>query len=486
MKSVITSRFLAGATCTLLLIAGLGVKVKSYATVGHAWGTNQVVYYVNPTNLYVSDSAAISAFQTAAAAWHDQTGANIQLVYGGTTNGSSLTLNGKNEMFFRNDGSSYIGETYWWYDGTGHLVDADMVLHEGYSYFAGSGCSNGVYIEDVAIHEFGHVLGLAHSGAAGATMEPSMPGYCDTSQLSLESDDISGIQSLYPGGGTSTSQLPAAPTQLSVANNSTSPSSSLLVSWADNANNETGYRIDRSANGGAFSQAAQLGTNATSFTDTGLAAGTTYAYRVSSFNSSGYSAPSNVASGQTQASATNTAPVVAISNPFNNSSYPYGVAISFSGSASDTQDGNLTSNLKWTSSIDGQIGTGGSFSRTLSSGTHMITASSTDSGGLVGSSQAWITVAAATSSGSPTGGTTTAATLTARGYKVRGVQMADLSWGGLSATSVDIYRNGVVISTPANDGTETDNINKKGNGSYTYKVCAAGTSTCTTSALVSF
>jgi thermitase len=116
----------------------------------------------------------------------------------------------------------------------------------------------------------------------------------------------------------------------------------------------------------------------------------------------------------------------------------------------------------------------------------LITASITDSVGLVASSQAWVTVAAATSLDSPTGGTTTAATLTARGYKVKGVQMADLSWGGLSASSVDIYRNGVVISTSSNDGAQTDNINKKGNGSYTYKVCEAGTSTCTTSALVTF
>src|SRR5215208_2349974 len=96
-------RLVATAACTVLTIGALTVRVNSYATVGHTWGTNQVVYYVNPSNLYVSDAAAISAIQTAAAAWHDQSGANIQLVYGGTTNGSSLVLNNKNEVFFRSD-----------------------------------------------------------------------------------------------------------------------------------------------------------------------------------------------------------------------------------------------------------------------------------------------------------------------------------------------------------------------------------------------
>jgi len=478
MKSFVTSRFLAGATCTLLLVGALGVKVKSYATGGHAWATNQVVYYVNPSNLYVSTSSAIWAFQTAAAAWHDQTGANIQLVYGGTTNGSSITLNNKNEMFFRNDGSSYIAETYYWYDGSGHLVDADMVLHENYTYFAGSGCSGGIYIEDVAIHEFGHALGMLHSDVPGATMEPSMPGYCDTSQLTLEPDDISGIQSLYPGGSTA-SPVPASPSGLMVATNS---SSSLIVSWSDNANNESGYRVERSSDGANFSALVQLGVNARSYTDSGLSAGSGYYYRVSAFNSSGPSGYSNVGWGQTQAAVANTAPSVSITSPSSNSSYAYNASVSFAASANDTEDGVVTRNLNWTSNIDGPIGSGGSFSRTLSSGTHTITASVTDSGGLVGSSQVVVTVAApAAPSTTPTG-----PTLTARSYKVKGSQTVDLSWSGLSGSSVDVYRNGGVVSTTANDGAATDSINKKGGGSYSYKVCVSGTSTCTNTASVTF
>lgn len=484
-----TTRLFATALCTLLAVGAFGIRVKSYSTMGHTWATNQVVYYVNPSNLSVSDSAAISAFQTAASAWHDQSGANIQFVYGGTTNGSSLILNNKNEVFFRNDSNGYIGETYWWYDGTGHLVDADIVLHESYTYFVGSGCSNGIYIEDVAIHEFGHALGLGHSEVANTTMEPAMPSYCDTTQVTLEADDISGIRSLYPptsssGGGSNAGQPPATPSALVAGANPANPTGSLVLSWADNANNETGYSVERSNDGRSFSQITQAGANASSWADTGLSGGVTYYYRVRAFNNYGNSAYSNVASAQTQASPTTSAPTVTISGPSNKSTFGYGSTVSFSGSANDAQDGNVTASLQWTSSIDGSIGSGGSFSRALSPGVHTITASVVDSVGLVGSSQVTITVSAQSTSSAPTSGPM----LTARGYKVKGVQTVDLKWSGLDASSVDIYRNGsVVMGASANDSGETDNLNKKGGGvTYTYQVCAAGSATCTNSASVSF
>ena len=74
-------------------------------------------------------------------------------------------------------------------------------------------------------------------------------------------------------------------------------------------------------------------------------------------------------------------PVVTIQSPANGSSFSAGANITFQGSAIDSLDGNISSSLTWTSDRDGQIGTGGSFTRTLSNGTHLITASVTDSGG---------------------------------------------------------------------------------------------------------
>jgi extracellular elastinolytic metalloproteinase len=175
----------------------------------------------------------------------------------------------------------------------------------------------------------------------------------------------------------------------------------------------------------------------------------------------------------------NTAPSVSITSPSNNASFAAGTAISFAGSASDAQDGQISSSLEWNSSRDGAIGSGGSFSTSaLTVGTHIITASATDSGGLEGSASISVTVT--------DGGGGSSITLSVSGRKVKGAHTADLTWSGAASTSVDVFRNGVKIVTTANDGSHTDNIGAKGGGSYTYKVCEANTTTCSAERTVVF
>lgn len=88
---------------------------------------------------------------------------------------------------------------------------------------------------------------------------------------------------------------------------------------------------------------------------------------------------------------TNAPPTVSITSPADGSTFDSAVSIPFAGTASD-EDGDLTVSLVWKSSIDGQIGTGGSFYKTLSDGIHTITAEVTDSGGETGSASIGITV----------------------------------------------------------------------------------------------
>jgi hypothetical protein len=76
--------------------------------------------------------------------------------------------------------------------------------------------------------------------------------------------------------------------------------------------------------------------------------------------------------------------------------------------------------------------------------------------------------------------------LNASGYKVKGVQQADLSWTGTD-TPVDVYRDEAQIASDVADGSYTDPIGQKGGGTYTYRVCETGTSSrCSNEAVVVF
>ena len=90
----------------------------------------------------------------------------------------------------------------------------------------------------------------------------------------------------------------------------------------------------------------------------------------------------------------NTPPTANITSPSNSNTYISGDSITFNGSGSDNEDGALSgSSLVWTSSRDGQIGSGTSFTSSgLSVGTHTITLAVTDSQGATGSDSVSITV----------------------------------------------------------------------------------------------
>jgi hypothetical protein len=180
--------------------------------------------------------------------------------------------------------------------------------------------------------------------------------------------------------------------------------------------------------------------------------------------------------------ATNTAPSVTISSPASGTNYDAGTPVTFTGSASDAQDGNLTGSIVWRSNIDGQLGTGGSVTRTLTSGTHIVTATVSDSGALTSQRTTSVSVTSA----APPQQSLTGPTLTVRAYKVKGIQTADLAWSNLTATGVDVYRNGSLVKTVSNTGAVTDKIGQKGAGSYSYQVCATGTSSCSNQVTASF
>ncbi|WP_439557742.1 fibronectin type III domain-containing protein [Dyadobacter sp.] len=68
------------------------------------------------------------------------------------------------------------------------------------------------------------------------------------------------------------------------------------LNWVDLSGNETGFQVERSTNGTAFTKIADLPANAVSYQNTGLTAGTLYYYRIRAVNAVGASPYSSVIS----------------------------------------------------------------------------------------------------------------------------------------------------------------------------------------------
>lgn len=177
----------------------------------------------------------------------------------------------------------------------------------------------------------------------------------------------------------------------------------------------------------------------------------------------------------------NTAPTATILSPANGTTFTAGSTETLSGSAQDSLDGNISSKIVWSSNLQGTLGTGANITVNLIAGTHTITATATDSAGLPGQASTSLTVNSVTTPPTPP---STGLTLTASGRKQKGLQKADLTWTGATA-SVDVYRNGVRRAT-VTKVPYTDNIDAKGAGSYQYSVCNSGTATCSNTVTVIF
>jgi FtsP/CotA-like multicopper oxidase with cupredoxin domain len=90
---------------------------------------------------------------------------------------------------------------------------------------------------------------------------------------------------------------PVAPTNLTATRIN---AGRVLVRWRDNANNETGFVLERSENSGNFTPIAtvrpRFSTGIVNYSDTTVQAGNSYTYRVAAVNEAGTSAYSNTAS----------------------------------------------------------------------------------------------------------------------------------------------------------------------------------------------
>ncbi len=87
-------------------------------------------------------------------------------------------------------------------------------------------------------------------------------------------------------GNSTTTVVPVAPSSLT---GTITSSTEINLTWTDNSNNETGFKIERKIGSGAYAVVGTVAANITTFNDTGLAPSTAYTYKVCATNSAGNS-----------------------------------------------------------------------------------------------------------------------------------------------------------------------------------------------------
>jgi len=170
---------------------------------------------------------------------------------------------------------------------------------------------------------------------------------------------------------------------------------------------------------------------------------------------------------------TNTPPVVTITSPANGATFTVGSTISLGGTATDAEDGNISSRIQWTDN-GVAVGSGSLLSSLLSLvGVHVIGAKVTDNNGATATSQVSVTITAL--SQAKTTGTLTVTT----SYNSEGKPKIALRWTGVSGLYADVYLDNKKLTTTPNDGAFTDLMPVGTRGTFSYYLCSTGTTNCT-------
>ena len=198
-------------------------------------------------------------------------------------------------------------------DNSGFVVNYNNFYNNNTGYARRIGVANNfdsyVGTFDARFNYWGAASGPAGLGAG--TGDAVLGGYMDQStgqgwQQASSGDDA--LLKFAPFATTTVvaptaGAVPAAPSKLTAVATSTSQ---VALAWTDNANGSaTGFVVQRSGDGGAtFATVAT--TSTTTYADAGLAAGTTYAYRVLATNAAGSSPASGTVGVTMPSTATNT------------------------------------------------------------------------------------------------------------------------------------------------------------------------------------
>jgi hypothetical protein len=149
----------------------------------------RVSYYINANTSQVDDED--TAVNNAARSWSKIWPTGLTLFSNGPTAISTHGFDGVNAIFWTNEGDSGALATSWmWYSGN-TMLETDMVFNDYYKWYT---LGADYDIETVALHEFGHWVGLDHSPTG--IMQPSYSGV----QRHIDADAQEGFRVMYGHG----------------------------------------------------------------------------------------------------------------------------------------------------------------------------------------------------------------------------------------------------------------------------------------------
>ena len=169
------------------------------------WRALPVRYFINDRGgPGVSANAFADAAGRAFGTWEAVPSAAIRYQFGGFTASMPGDDDGRTTLGFlaAPELERVLASTSLLFDeATGELLEADIFFNSAFAWSTSAAGEAGRFdVETIALHEIGHILGLAHSNVNGSVMFPSVSS--NFTKRALTQDDIDGVRSLYPGCGT--------------------------------------------------------------------------------------------------------------------------------------------------------------------------------------------------------------------------------------------------------------------------------------------
>jgi predicted Zn-dependent protease len=188
MKNIITNNkalFITAMAFIVIVVLSSPIATKAYIYYGYKWPSY-------PVSVDVSDSSFPSSWTTALAnamsAWNAAS-SPFYFNIGSSGHQVKCANNG-------NDGYPAITHTY---PPSGQFTDIDTVFNTYYPWST-SGGANALDVQNIATHELGHWLVLWDL-TGDSNKEKTMyyqTDYGETKKRTLETDDLNGINYIYP------------------------------------------------------------------------------------------------------------------------------------------------------------------------------------------------------------------------------------------------------------------------------------------------